>query len=199
LEERLVEKRAEYLAERTLMEESVRGPNFDQGLVDELNKKRGMPTVPTRRKTVVVDEMAWLKETSDWDALVQLAAPFQLHTARGELTVDHYFDISIRHDSHGYATRRIVGSILSGIGVRDAIIDMKKELGFGSSVYSDLKKEEVPIVPVKQAQSQHHTCGRHGNQLVAARNTVTGESALRCPVVGCETVLVKRRRGTVAA
>jgi hypothetical protein len=173
-------------------------------------KKRGMLTVPTKngRRQVVYDEMTRLKETSDWDALVRLAEPFSLHTVRGELAVDHYFDISIRHDTYGYATRRIGGNKLSGSAVAyssapkflvaDAIVSMKKELGFGSSIYGDLKgeKEVAPIAPA--AQSQHHTCGKHGNQLVTARNEETGETALRCPVVGCTTILRKRRKSTLA-
>lgn len=161
-----------------------------------------MPTVSSPRKNVVYDEMTRLKETTDWPALLLLAEPFQLYTQRGELTVDHYFDISIHHDSHGYATRRVSGNTLTAEAaapafiVRDAIIAMKKELGFGSSVYNDLKeKEEVPIVLV---QPQRHACKEHGNQLVSARNPKTGETALRCPVDGCTTILRKRRKSTIS-
>jgi hypothetical protein len=155
--------------------------------------------MPISRKNVVYDEMTRLKETSDWDALVRLAEPFQLRTVRIELAVDHYYDISIRHETHGYATRRISGNTLSAEAaspafiVRDAIVSMKEELGFGSSLYGNLKrkKEEVPIV---LAQSQPHKCGKHGNQLVSAQNPKTGETALRCPVDGCTTILRKRRK-----
>lgn len=190
--------------------------NFPAGgppdLADELDqygarwndefKKRGMPTVPTKndRRRVVYDEMTRLKETSDWDALVRLAEPFSLHTVRGELTVDHYFDISIRHGAYGYATRRIGGSKLSANSsapkflVADAIVSMKKELGFTAG--SGFDKPHSPYVP--PAKSQHHKCGQHGNELVAAENKETGEKVLRCPVVGCTTILRKRRKSTMA-
>lgn len=212
MEERLVEERAEYLAERTLMEESVRGPNFDQGLVDELNKygdrwndefkKRGMPTVPqVQPKDLLFDEMVRIKATDDWGELIRLASPFRLTAVRGELTVDHYFDVSILHDEYGYGTRRIGGNILNGnngdpiVILTKAVIEMKKELGFGVNMGSSKKGKEVPTQLYKP---QFPSCREHGNQLVAARSQKTGEDALRCPVVGCATILRKKRKSTLA-
>lgn len=138
------------------------------------------------------------KQDADFEILIlqRMAEPFRLTMMH--IKADAVTEISISHPENGFARRRINDAELASVHSplqmwKGKIKDMRAELGFGTSDY-DLPKTEdaVPIVVV--AQSQHHTCGKHGNQLVAARNEETGETALRCPVVGCTTILRKRRK-----
>jgi hypothetical protein len=154
-------------------------------------KRRGMPTVPTKKDLTKV-----ARQDADLEILQRMADPFRLTVMH--IKVDAVTEISISHPENGFARRRINDAELASVHSplqmwKGKIKEMRAELGFGTSDY-DLPKTEdaVPIVPA--AQSQHHTCGKHGNQLVAARNEETGETALRCPVTSCTTILRKRRK-----
>jgi hypothetical protein len=126
-----------------------------------------------------------------------MAEPFKVEQVYNQ--ADATVAISIQHPDYGFAVRHINTALLARAPsvvniLRDKVVEMKLELGYSvDREFSEVFTSQKPKVPMSP-KSQHHTCKEHGNQLVSARNPKTGETALRCPVDGCTTILRKRRK-----
>jgi hypothetical protein len=136
----------------------------------------------------------------DATELARMVEPFKVEQVYNQ--ADATVAISIQHPDYGFAVRHIYTAQLarspSAVNIlRDKVAEMKKELGYSvNKDFAEVFTSQKPKVPMS-SESQHHTCKEHGNQLVSARNQETGETALRCPVVGCTTILRKRRKSTL--
>lgn len=155
-------------------------------------KKRGMPTVPNR--ATLIGEGLAKKEAQE---LSRMADPFKVEQVYNQANAT--VAISIQHPDYGFAVRHINTALLaatpSAVNILcDKVVEMKQELGYSvnkdfAAVFTS-QKTKVPM----SSESQRHTCKEHGNQLVSAQNPKTGETALRCPVDGCTTILRKQRK-----